>query len=315
MAQVKSILLVGVGGQGTILVSKILTAGLLKAGYDVKMSEIHGMAQRGGSVSTTIRYGEKVYSPVIGLGEADVLISFEKMEAVRWSPYLKPEGIAVINDYEIAPLPVAIGKAEYPQNTIESMQACFDTRVLPGAELAASDSPPVAAMSTFTNIGALVIAIGGICACISTSNGLMMSGSRIPFAMGRAGDLPKGLASINKHGAPAGALILTLAGQLALCLSGSAINTLVALSVCATIVSWVITTVCAIVTRVRGVKAPFRAPGYPITPIIELFRAAFLGAADYSLKYNALSMGVTLLVAALGVVLFSHTDKTFMDTV
>ena len=75
MAQVKSILLVGVGGQGTILVSKILTAGLLKAGYDVKMSEIHGMAQRGGSVSTTIRYGEKVYSPVIGLGEADVLIS------------------------------------------------------------------------------------------------------------------------------------------------------------------------------------------------------------------------------------------------
>ena len=136
MAQVKSILLVGVGGQGTILVSKILTAGLLKAGYDVKMSEIHGMAQRGGSVSTTIRYGEKVYSPVIGLGEADVLISFEKMEAVRWSPYLKPEGIAVINDYEIAPLPVAIGKAEYPQNTIESMKACFDTRVLPGAELA-----------------------------------------------------------------------------------------------------------------------------------------------------------------------------------
>ena len=112
MAQVKSILLVGVGGQGTILVSKILTAGLLKAGYDVKMSEIHGMAQRGGSVSTTIRYGEKVYSPVIGLGEADVLISFEKMEAVRWSTYLKPEGIAVINDYEIAPLPVAIGKAE-----------------------------------------------------------------------------------------------------------------------------------------------------------------------------------------------------------
>ena len=121
MAQVKSILLVGVGGQGTILVSKILTAGLLKAGYDVKMSEIHGMAQRGGSVSTTIRYGEKVYSPVIGLGEADVLISFEKMEAVRWAPYLKPEGIAVINDYEIAPLPVAIGKAEYPQNTIEGL--------------------------------------------------------------------------------------------------------------------------------------------------------------------------------------------------
>lgn len=136
MTQVKSILLVGVGGQGTILVSKILTSGLLRAGYDVKMSEIHGMAQRGGSVSTTIRYGEKVYSPVIGRGEADVLVAFEKMEAVRWAEYLKPKGIAVVNDYEIAPLPVAIGKAEYPQNTIESMKACFDTRVVRAAELA-----------------------------------------------------------------------------------------------------------------------------------------------------------------------------------
>ena len=158
MAQVKSILLVGVGGQGTILVSKILTAGLLKAGYDVKMSEIHGMAQWGGSVSTTIRYGEKVYSPVIGLGEADVLISFEKMEAVRWSPYLKPEGIAVINDYEIAPLPVAIGKAEYPQNTIESMQACFDTRVLPGAELAEKAGNP--RTMNVVLLGALIRAFG-----------------------------------------------------------------------------------------------------------------------------------------------------------
>lgn len=136
MTQVKSILLVGVGGQGTILVSKILTSGLLRAGYDVKMSEIHGMAQRGGSVSTTIRYGEKVYSPVMGRGDADVLVAFEKMEAVRWAEYLKPQGIAVVNDYEIMPLPVAIGKAEYPQNTIESMKACFDTRVVNAAELA-----------------------------------------------------------------------------------------------------------------------------------------------------------------------------------
>lgn len=136
MTQVKSILLVGVGGQGTILVSKILTSGLLRAGYDVKMSEIHGMAQRGGSVSTTIRYGEKVYSPVMGRGDADVLVAFEKMEAVRWAEYLKPQGIAVVNDYGIMPLPVAIGKAEYPQNTIESMKACFDTRVVNAAELA-----------------------------------------------------------------------------------------------------------------------------------------------------------------------------------
>lgn len=158
MSGVKSALLVGVGGQGAILISKIMANGFMQAGFDVKQSEVHGMAQRGGSVSTTIRYGEKVYSPVIGLGEADVLISFEKMEAVRWSPYLKPEGIAVINDYEIAPLPVAIGKAEYPQNTIESMKACFDTRVLPGAELAEKAGNP--RTMNVVLLGALIRAFG-----------------------------------------------------------------------------------------------------------------------------------------------------------
>ena len=158
MKNTKSALLVGVGGQGAILTAKVLVNGLMKAGYDVKMSEVHGMSQRGGSVSTTIRYGEKVYSPVIGLGEADVLSSFEKMEAVRWSPYLKPEGIAVINDYEIAPLPVAIGKAEYPQNTIESMKACFDTRVLPGAELAEKAGNP--RTMNVVLLGALIRAFG-----------------------------------------------------------------------------------------------------------------------------------------------------------
>lgn len=158
MTQVKSILLVGVGGQGTILVSKILTNGLLRAGYDVKMSEIHGMAQRGGSVSTTIRYGEKVYSPVMGRGEADVLVAFEKMEAVRWAPFLKPQGIAVVNDYEIAPLPVAIGKAEYPQNTIESMKACFDTRVVKAAALA--EQAGNARTMNVVLLGALIHAFG-----------------------------------------------------------------------------------------------------------------------------------------------------------
>ena len=177
--------------------------------------------------------------------------------------------------------------------------------LLPGAELAASDSPPVAAMNTFTNIGALIIAIGGICACISTSNGLMMSGSRIPFAMGRAGDLPKSLASVNKHGAPAGALILTMLGQIALCLSGSAINTLVALSVCATIVSWVITTVCAIVVRLRGEKAPFRAPGYPITPIIAVAGLIFMFT-----QLETLAIIMTVIWVVIGIVVYLLFRKT-----
>jgi indolepyruvate ferredoxin oxidoreductase beta subunit len=94
----KAILLVGVGGQGTLLASRILSAGLVKAGYDLKMSEIHGMAQRGGSVITQIKYGEKVYAPLVGLGEADLLIAFEKIEALRWLPYLKDKGILLVND-------------------------------------------------------------------------------------------------------------------------------------------------------------------------------------------------------------------------
>lgn len=89
MQEVKSILMVGVGGQGTILASNVLAEGLLKSGYDVKMSEVHGMSQRGGSVNTQIRFGEKVYSPVIEVGAADVIVAFEKMEAVRWLNYLK----------------------------------------------------------------------------------------------------------------------------------------------------------------------------------------------------------------------------------
>lgn len=134
----KSIVLCGVGGQGTILMSKALTAGLIQAGYDVKMSEVHGMAQRGGSVSTQVRYGEKVYSPIIGRGEADVLVAFEKMEAVRYADLLKPGGKALINDYEIMPMPVASGAADYPQNTLEEMQRAFSVKVIPATEIARS---------------------------------------------------------------------------------------------------------------------------------------------------------------------------------
>ena len=115
----KSILLVGVGGQGTILASKLLTTGLMKAGYDVKMSEIHGMSQRGGSVSSQVRYGDEVYSPVIEIGGADILVSFEKMEALRWLEYLKPGGKIIYNDYKIYPMPVLNGKAEYKEKEIE----------------------------------------------------------------------------------------------------------------------------------------------------------------------------------------------------
>lgn len=109
----KSILLVGVGGQGTILASKLLTIGLMESGYDVKMSEIHGMSQRGGSVSSQVRYGEKVQSPVIELGSADILVAFEKMEALRWLEYLQADGQVIVNDYQINPMPVIGGKREY----------------------------------------------------------------------------------------------------------------------------------------------------------------------------------------------------------
>ena len=114
----KSILLVGVGGQGTILASKLLTIGLMESGYEVKMSEIHGMSQRGGSVSSQVRYGEKVYSPVIEKGGADIVVSFEKMEALRWLDYLKKDGKIITNNYKIKSMPIITGKAKYLEEEI-----------------------------------------------------------------------------------------------------------------------------------------------------------------------------------------------------
>lgn len=119
----KGILLVGVGGQGTILASKVLSEGLMRAGYDVKMSEIHGMSQRGGSVTTHVRFGAKVYSPIIDEGDADILVSFEKVEAARWLSYLKSGGFLVVNDYEIHPLSVLTGAAEYPSDVLDQFRA------------------------------------------------------------------------------------------------------------------------------------------------------------------------------------------------
>jgi len=134
----KSILICGVGGQGTLLMSKTLTAGLVQAGFDVKMSEVHGMAQRGGSVSTQVRYGEKVYSPIIGRGEADVLVAFEKLEGARYSNLLKIGGTALINDYEVMPLPVSSGAVAYPENIYDEMSKVFDLRVIPASDIAKS---------------------------------------------------------------------------------------------------------------------------------------------------------------------------------
>ncbi len=129
MGDIKNILLVGVGGQGTILAAKLLTVGLMQAGYDVKMSEIHGMSQRGGSVSSQVRYGAKVLSPVIELGGADVLVSFEKMEALRWLEYLKVGGRVIVNDAEIPPTSVLMGTARYPEGILEELKAHAETVV------------------------------------------------------------------------------------------------------------------------------------------------------------------------------------------
>lgn len=133
----KNILLIGVGGQGTILTSKILAAGLTELGYDVKMSEIHGMSQRGGSVTTQIRFGDKVYAPNIGLGEADIIVSFEKLEAARALPYLKKGGVIITDEKEIYPSTVLMGQAAYPANALEAMSAAgVNVRSVPAAEKA-----------------------------------------------------------------------------------------------------------------------------------------------------------------------------------
>ncbi|MCX7781889.1 MAG: indolepyruvate oxidoreductase subunit beta [Negativicutes bacterium] len=157
MNDVKNILLVGVGGQGTILVGKILSTGLAAAGYDVKMSEVHGMAQRGGSVSNQVRYGAKVYSPIIGKGQADILVSFETMEALRWLEYLKPGGKVVVNDYQIPSAPILSGKQEYPAGVLELLAAKADTVTVPAGRIA--DSLGNAKTMNMVLFGALVAAM------------------------------------------------------------------------------------------------------------------------------------------------------------
>lgn len=134
--ETKSIMIVGVGGQGTLLASRILGNTVINRGYDVKVSEVHGMSQRGGSVVTYVRYGEKVYSPVIDKGGADIILAFELLEAKRALPYLKKDGKIIVNSQEIDPMPVIIGACDYPENISETLAAAADTTVVDALSLA-----------------------------------------------------------------------------------------------------------------------------------------------------------------------------------
>ncbi|MBR3438324.1 MAG: indolepyruvate oxidoreductase subunit beta, partial [Clostridia bacterium] len=117
----KSVMIVGVGGQGTLLASRILGAALLKKGYTVKLSEVHGMSQRGGSVVTYVKYGDEIASPIIEKGEADIILAFEQLEAARWLEYMKPDGKVIVNTQKIDPMSVVIGDAVYPDGVIDAI--------------------------------------------------------------------------------------------------------------------------------------------------------------------------------------------------
>lgn len=130
MNRVTNVLIVGVGGQGTLLASRVIAGAAVRRGYDVKVSEIHGMAQRGGSVVSQVRFGDKVYSPIIKKGEADVILAFEKLEAARYLDYLRRDGLIVVNDERIDPLPVMSGEARYPEELEKKIEALVSRSVV-----------------------------------------------------------------------------------------------------------------------------------------------------------------------------------------
>ena len=132
----KNIMIVGVGGQGTLLASRILGNAVISEGYDVKVSEVHGMSQRGGSVVTYVKYGDAVHSPVIDKGEADVILAFELLEAYRALPFLKKGGKIIVNNQKIDPMPVITGAAEYPAGIADKLSALADTTVVDALEIA-----------------------------------------------------------------------------------------------------------------------------------------------------------------------------------
>lgn len=131
-----NIMIVGVGGQGTLLTSRIIGKTALNAGLDVKMSEVHGMAQRGGSVVTFVRFSEKVYEPVTEVGEVDILIAFEKLEALRYAHYLKKDGILIVNDCRIDPMTVVVGQAQYPKNIFVELSKEHKVLIIDGLKIA-----------------------------------------------------------------------------------------------------------------------------------------------------------------------------------
>ena len=131
-----NIVFYGIGGQGVLTASELCANAALNAGLHVKKSEVHGMAQRGGSVSTQVRWGKKVYGPVFGKGEADIMVALEKMEAVRYAEFLNPNGVAVINDYAIKSTTIASGAEAYPEGCIEAMQKNFKTIAVPASDIA-----------------------------------------------------------------------------------------------------------------------------------------------------------------------------------
>lgn len=133
---VKNILIVGVGGQGTLLTSRIIGKAALEMGYDVKISEVHGMAQRGGSVVTFVRFGDKVNEPVVEEGQADVIIAFERLEALRYSHFLKKDGVLVVNDCRIDPMTVVIGAMQYPENIIDDLKQSHKVCTIDGKQIA-----------------------------------------------------------------------------------------------------------------------------------------------------------------------------------
>ena len=131
-----NIMIVGVGGQGTLLASRILGNVVINEGYDVKVSEVHGMSQRGGSVVTYVKFSDKVYSPIIDKGEADIILAFELLEAYRALPYLKKDGTIIINNQKINPMPVITGAMEYPENIEEKILSKANAKCFDALELA-----------------------------------------------------------------------------------------------------------------------------------------------------------------------------------
>lgn len=157
--ETKSVMIVGVGGQGSLLASRLLGNVLLAQGFDVKVSEVHGMSQRGGSVVTYVKYGDKVYSPTIEKGEADIIISFEQLESARWLSYLKKGGHLITSTQQLDPMPVITGVAKYPENIIEKLKA-LDVDVIAVDALGLAEQAGTAKASNVVLMGVLSTKMG-----------------------------------------------------------------------------------------------------------------------------------------------------------